>query len=163
MYTVFSSFAFGAVAIHLLHAHEMVQFHLFFILAQLSIFNHATLDRAFRGKRIFQLADKAVIAMATLNGAHRVIHMMQETHSVVPALIYMVAFAWMVHVFSIAKLSFLPGNAWKPWHASLHLAVCGGHHAIIAWHQFVIAPTHASNDPILTLSMDPQRAMILRC
>ena len=145
MYTVYSSFIFGTAAIHLLHAGETVQFYLFFVLVQLSLFNHALQGRAFRGKRLFILADQGVIALAIVNGASRTMSLMNETSSVVPLLMYAPPCAWMAFVYS--GKSWLPGNAWKPWHATIHLGIGLAHHAVLAWLQqqrqarFAIQPT----------------------
>lgn len=133
MLTVYSSLIFVSAALHLLHAKELVQFHLFYALGVVSIINHATLGRPFRLKSAFLIVDKALIAASTVHGGLRSFQLARQYRSAVPLLLYLPPMAWIHYVYNVGCQSFLSGEAWKPWHASLHLSVGVPHHLLLLW------------------------------
>ena len=138
MWTTYSSFIFITASWHALHAHEYAQFYLCNALGVLSVFNHATLDRP---SRLMLVADKTITAVATANGFLRVCQIATQYGSIVPFLIYVPPVLWCHVVYNIKRLSFLPDDAWKPWHVSIHLSMGLFIHIFLFWL------SHVRNQP----------------
>ena len=139
MLTVATSLLFWTVAVHAFAVGETTQGLVFACLAPVSVLNHAACGCRFAGLRfkrataLLQVADQSLIGCAVANGVARVAYftiVAPRPLSWVVPIVFLPCLWWIHHVYAVARLSFLPGDAWKPWHASLHLVTIVGHHLI---------------------------------
>ena len=136
MITVWSSWVFASLCLHSLIAGEYVNFIMYYFLLPLSIFNHATLDRKFKGKYMMIYIDKFFALITVCNSLYRSYTISYEHANILPILICKSCVFWIYYVYVWKKYSWLPGNAWKPWHASVHIIPFLGSHIIMLMHSY---------------------------
>lgn len=131
VYTFYTSFVFGVVALMAQKTPYTTLQILNQVLYGLSILNHAKFyESSYPGKYIVKTLDKVTahsIAVATIHIA--VTHPDPEPLLMI---LYWTCLSWILLVYYVFKKSYLPGTAWEPWHASVHIAGAVGQIALLS-------------------------------
>jgi hypothetical protein len=131
MYTFYTSFLFGLVAVVAQTTRYTSLFYLNHLLYGLSILHHAKFyEPVYVGKKIIAIVDKITAhSIAILTSYIAITHPEPDTYLMS---IYWGSLVWVFLVFYVLQKSQLPGTLWEPWHASIHIMGAIGQLALLA-------------------------------
>jgi hypothetical protein len=127
--TYYSSFAFGIVALIAFSKKHWIGW-LFQVLYGTSVLYHAKYNEEYAGKEILHTIDKTTAHLIV--GATILLALIQKKPILLCMFIYWCCLTYITYVYYVAKFSFLPGDEWIPWHASIHLAASAGVIALLS-------------------------------
>lgn len=117
----FTSFGFGVVAC--LFKRRTWLKPMLIALMGTSILHHAKYQEKYRGKRVVALVDKALAHTVTLGAIHHHATLPEPSPHHVNAY-YASCLAWILYVYNIGRLSYLPKPHGDMFHASIHIIAC---------------------------------------
>ena len=127
--TYYTSFLFAPVSYIAWYLGQPAVALLYNMLFGTSILHHAKYFDEYPGKYGVYMVDKCLAhTIVVLTMYIAVSNFVALTYG---QLMYWFGLCWITYVFYIAKYSHLPGKAWIPWHASIHIVASIGTVALL--------------------------------
>jgi len=132
----YTSFLFGLASLHASYIREVPCHYGYLLLMGLSILTYSKWDEPFYGKRLVLIADRTLTHAACIYAVTRSIDLSIRYRTPLPMSVTTASIGWIIYVYYVAKLSWLPGNEWMPWQARIHVATAIGNHSIMFLIQY---------------------------
>lgn len=126
--TTYTSFLFALVS-HIAYTKQVwLSAVLWNFMCAMSVLNHAKVYDDYIEKRYVFIVDYVVVHCAIITS---MIFAVTEEIILISKILYWLALMYGIIVYHIFNKSYLPGNLWIPWHASLHVMGCFGQCALL--------------------------------